>query len=227
MAEEWSEPKPLEVWLRQGWDSQLIEQNAKKSWNPVVGWLYEVPVVRTSRQVKIEDIDERISQCEQAVRQKRKAGEPADDALLESCSDDEPPPKKSSGKDEAKALAAQQRKEASATAQFNKRTQALATRVVAIAKKPLDETLKAMLLANKCQQDFPPALASEIKQSCEALDGSMKWAEGVLKSATQAASSGQRLPEFEGNFKSVQLAISENKKVLQKFNAVVRSLKLK
>ena len=109
----------------------------RKVWNSTAGWLYEVPLLRTSRSVTIEDIDERISLAEQQLFQKRKKeGADVQEEILVSCSDDEPEPKKrakqasSEAKDAAKAAAAEMRKSLAETARHNKVTQALATRVV-------------------------------------------------------------------------------------------------
>ena len=55
-AEDFTEPKPLEVWENEGWDVAMIEENGRKVWNSVAGWLYEVPLTRTSRSVTLQEI---------------------------------------------------------------------------------------------------------------------------------------------------------------------------
>jgi len=160
-AEEYSDPKPLKTWENEGWDAKRIEEMGRKVWNTTAGWLYEVPLVRTSRSVTIEDIDERISRAEQQLFQKRKKGADSQEEILMSCSDDEPEPKKrakqasSDAKDATKAAAAEMRKSMAENAKHNKVTQALATRVVSLITKPVEELKKAHQLVSKHVGDFP------------------------------------------------------------------------
>jgi len=238
-AEEWSDPKPLEAWKTMGWDVKMIEEKARKTWNSAAGWLYEVPVVRTSRRVTMEDIDERIQVAEQAIREKKQKREKKDEAdvdkaeygLLESCSDDELPqpkkPKLSAAKDPAKEAAAAARKEAAATGKHNRMVQGLATRVVSLIQKPVQELKKAVDFAANRVAEFPPAVLQDTQRGHEEMRHFLQQAEKVLKAVGPAAAKNTRLPDLDYNFVAVQKANTEHKKTLLRYNAVVRSLKLK
>lgn len=117
-AEEWSDPKPLEYWRQNGWDAVRIEQKGRKVWNEVAGDLYEVPVIRRSSKVEIQEVEEHIKNAEQKIRMNRKRELEQDDdesSFLESSSEDEAPTGKSkelTDRQKAKKARQQKKKEA-------------------------------------------------------------------------------------------------------------------
>ena len=239
-AEEWTEGKPLEAWKLLGYDIAIIEKNARKVLNPTCGVLYEVPIHRTSRKCILEEVEERITSAEQQVKQKRSSVCADEDQLLasdaESVNAEEKPCKKpkkekpgkmtDADRLAAKEAAAEARKAKAAMLKHNKEQQAIATRVIAILAKPVDEVKKAFQTLAKVADHFPPALKTEVEDLHKEILDMNSQASSIVKSSGQAAAKGTELDEFKWTVKVVMARASERKKVCKQFNVLMRALKL-
>jgi hypothetical protein len=234
-AEEVSDPKPLAVWKNLGWDVQRIEKHGKKIWNEAAGWLYEVPVVVKTRAVIMEQIESRLTQSEQQIRQKKRSGE---ENVLDPAESDEdadrsgPKPAKKSKKgipakqNPSKADRQAARKQEQEDRKHNKLAQHLATRVVGLFTNIVNECKTAKESASKHQASLPPQTYDEVIEVCEKLMTYNADANAILKSVATVATKGGRLAELSFDFKAAALLNGEAKVTLRKYAAVVKALKL-
>ena len=241
-AEEWTEGKPLEGWKLLGYDTAIIEQNARKVFNPQCGMLYEVPILRTSRKCTLEEVEERITSAEQQVRQKRSSSSADGGQLLESEDDHEsidahqtankkprkekPGKKTDADKQAAKEAAVELRKAKAAMLKRNKEQQAIATRSMAVLAKPVEEIKKVFQTLTKVADQLPPALKQEVEDIHKDIMAMNTQANNIVKASGQAAAKGTELDAFEWTIKTVMARSSECKSVVRQFNTVLKALKL-
>jgi hypothetical protein len=233
-AEEKSKPQPLDAWRKQGWDADHIEKHGKRVWCPSAGWLYEVELQIKSRAVVLEEVESRITQSEQRVRETRSTGEDDRVGLESASSGDEAakpvakkpkvskPGKTTADKEDAKA----RRKQEAEDRKFNQKMQQKATKAATYLAKPAADLKVAKGCAERNKDKLPPNIVEDIIEVAEKL---IKWhdeAAGVLKGAASAASKGGRLAELEWDDKAMALLNNEAKTSLRTFNNVCKALKL-
>lgn len=222
-AEEWSEAKPLSVWQKEGWDVSKIEAVAKKSFNTVAGWVYEVPVIRTSRKVTLQEIEERINESEQAIKLKTNKGESA--TFMETAGDEtEPKPKKPKVSKNGDAAAL--KKELAEVRKHNAKAQVLANKALNILTKPVEEINKAFDVASRNETSLPALLMGSLRENNEKVSRMLKNAASIVKAAPNALAKNIRLEELDWDSKAATLAVAECKADLKQFNALARALKL-
>jgi hypothetical protein len=241
-AEEWTEGKPLEGWRQLGYDTALIEKNARKVFNPTCGVLYEVPIQRSSRSVTLSEVEERITCAEQQLRQKRQRAAAPEDQLLESESELETADadqtankkqRKAKGgmtdeeKKASKEAALAARKEAQALIKHNKEQVAIATRAMAALAKPVEEIKKAFHTLEKVADQCPPQLKSEVEDMHKEILEMSAQASSIIKRAGEAAAKSFQLEEFKWTIKVVMVRGSECKRLVKQFSQVMKALKLK
>ena len=232
-AEEYTDPRPLEVWAREGWDKEMIEEKGKKVWNSVAGWLYEVPLLRRSRKVTIEEVEERITMAEQSVKERKRktkvAGDESED-ILEIVSEDEAIPAakqlkagKGSVASGPKQQAAENKKLEAAIKKTNNAVQVLATKVVAATAKPLDELKKTVNSVNKDTDKFSTAFKEQLSENFNVLDKMNKDASNILKRSGQAASKGERQAPLDFDIKHVTDVLATVKLQLKNYVMICKS----
>jgi hypothetical protein len=241
-AEEWTEGRPLEGWKQLGYDTALIEKNARQVFNPTCGVLYEVPIQRSSRSVTLSEREERITCAEQQLRQKRQRAAAPEDQLLESESELETADadqtankkqRKAKGgmtdeeKQASKEAARAARKEAVALTKHNKEQVAIATRAMAALAKPVEEIKKAFHTVEKVADQCPPQLKSEVEDMHKEILEMSAQASSIIKRAGEAAAKSFQLEEFKWTIKVVMVRGSECKRVVKQFSQVMKALKLK
>jgi hypothetical protein len=223
-AEEWSEPKPLAVWEKEGWDRDMIEKQAKKTWNSVAGWLFEVPIVRKSRKVTLQEIEERINASEQAIKAKAVKGSKA--TFMEESEESDEPKRKKARKGSSGSDAASQRKQNAEVRKHNAKQQALANKAMNYLAKPVEEIKQAYSLASKNADSMPPLLLEHLKENHEKLVQMLKDATAVVKAAPNAIAKDARLETIAWDLKQVGLAVGETRSDVKQFNALAKALKL-
>ena len=234
-AEERTTPLPLEAWKRAGWDADHIEKNGSKVWCEQAGWLYEVATVHKSKAVIMQEIDSRIAQSEQAIKE-RKSTDPSGAVGLESADEDglenncHPAKKARASKAKAekpdKAEAAARRKQEVEDRKHNAKMQMLGTKAVGYLQKVQGEAKHAKQIVEEHIASFPPIVAEGIVEAANKLEQMYSSANNVLKLAPSSAAKGTRLPDLGFEAKEMVLSVGEAKASLRQYMAISKALKL-
>lgn len=224
-AEEFSEPKPLSVWQAQGYPAKEIAEKGIKTFDAILGWVYEVPQLKKCRRVLMQEIEDRVTEAEQSIKQRVGKNEKAE--CLESCFEAGGPPAKKLRKgaktpDEA-ALAKKQLAEAT---KHNAKIQSQATKVFNYLSKQMEENKKAAEAVLIHQEKLPVALSAEVADLFGQVSNIFAEASKAVKQAPTAASKGIRLEDLNMDFKQVTVVSNELKTSVKQLNAILRALKL-
>jgi hypothetical protein len=229
-AEEISEAKPLDVWVKSGWDKDRVLKFGKQIQHEVSGLLFEMPVFVKTKAVILEEVEDRITKTEQSVKQKASKEGVQEERLLEHASSDEeePPPKKQAkgkadgGKDERAA----QRKQDAEDKKHNRLTQNIATRVAALLSTQVADCKAAKQAAEKEKDNLPPHMVEDVVEVTTKLLKFHHDATILLKSVGSAAIKGGRLGELDFDIKQASMLCAETKATIRKFNVVCKALKI-
>ena len=224
-AEEFSEPKPLSVWQAQGYPVQDIEEKGIKTWNAILGWVYDVPQLRKSKLVLMQEIEDRVTEAEQAIKERVGKNEKAE--CLEACFEAGGP----AGKKQKKGAkssdeAATAKKQLAENTRHNGKVQSQATRVFNYLSKQMEDHKKAAAAAVKHAANLPTNLSTDVAEHFEQLSKIFDEASKALKQAPTAASKGIRLEDLNMDFKQVTTLSNELKNSVKQLNAILKALKL-
>jgi hypothetical protein len=222
-AEETSEPKPLSVWAQMGYPTKEIEENGTKSFHSVLGWVYEVPMLKTSRKVLLQEIEDRVTQAEQAV--KERVGKHEMPECLEAAAGTSQPASKKAKKDPTAANEA--KKQLAELKKHNSKVSSLATRVVNYLTKPMEEFKKTAAVVENNTDKLPAAMASGLLENFGKLKEYFDASSKAVKQAVTASAKGARLEELPfAELKTVQLLSNDLKADCKQAVCVLKVLKL-
>lgn len=230
-TEEFSEPKPLTVWEKEGWPAKEIEEKGIKSWHNVLGWVFEVPLLKKCRRVLLQEVEERIIEAEQAVTEKVGVDE-KEAVLVQEDAEEvaEPDAKKSrkgakaTGGADEKKLAKQ---EQARIKKNNSKIQSLGTKVFNYLKKPMEEHKKVKALVDHHSDKLPPGVCSDFHGSYVKLSKMMADATHVVKQATNVATMNVELVELPFDYQQVVLENNSSKIYGKQLTLFGKALKLK
>ena len=190
-AEEFTEAKPLSVWEKEGYPIQDIMEKGRKSYNPILGDVYEVPISRKSHKVLLQRIEQRITEAEQSIKEKGTA----EGILLEKEEDtekEEPElPRKKSGKGKQPSDAATLRKQQAQDRKHNSKVTAAATKVHNYLDKTFQEQKKTVELSKQNVDSLPNALVTDLEADFEKVQKMLTESAAAIKQSATVATKGE------------------------------------
>ena len=226
-AEEFTEAKPLSVWEKEGYPIQDIMEKGRKSYNPILGDVYEVPISRKSHKVLLQRIEQRITEAEQSIKEKGTA----EGSLLEKEEDteeEEPElPRKKSGKGKQPSDAATLRKQQAQDRKHNSKVTAAATKVHNYLDKTFQEHKKTVELSKQNVDSLPNALVTDLEADFEKVQKMLTELAAAIKQSATVATKGGRLNDLTFDFKETFLLSNDFKNGARQAKVIMKALKLR
>jgi hypothetical protein len=232
-VETFSEPKPLSVWSKAGYNIEDIQQKGKCEDHPVFGQVYSFPMKRVSTKTTLETVEEHLQKAEQKVKGKQLSDD--DDGFdgLDSSGEDDLPRKKNSkgskkkkpskgsntDKAAARAEAARVKKEKAKIQKTNAATHTLAAKALVLLTAPhTDCTMAYDTMTGSLNGRFPLHVVTQIVEARDEL------AQLKGKAAEVLGKSKKCDEEIELDFdqKQLQLKVSNAKTALKAFHDMMK-----
>ena len=225
-AEEFAEAKPLSVWEKEGYSTKDIMEKGRKSSNPILGDVFEVPISRKSHKVLLQRIEQRITEAEQHIKEKPGT---AEGSLLEQDEEEEEEaelPRKKSGKGKQPSEAASLRKQQAEDRKHNSKVTAAATKVHNYLDKSFQEHKKTVELAKQHVDSLPNALVSDLEADFEKVQNILTEAAAAIKQSAAVATKGGRLNDLSFEFKATIMLSNDLKNAARQAKVIMKALKL-
>ena len=200
-------------------------EKGRKSSNPILGDVFEVPISRKSHKVLLQRIEQRITEAEQHIKEKPGT---AEGSLLEQDEEEEEAelPGKKSGKGKQPSEAASLRKQQAEDRRHNSKVTAAATKVHNYLDKSFQEHKKTVELAKQHVDSLPNALVTDLEADFEKVQKILTESAAAIKQSAAVATKGGRLNDLSFEFKATIMLSNDLKNAARQAKVIMKALKL-
>ena len=225
-AEEFTEAKPLSVWEKEGYPTKDIMDKGRKSVNPILGDVYEVPISRKSHKVLLQRIEQRLTEAEQSIKEKRGTAEATVLEQEEDAEEEAELPRKRSGKGKQPSEAASLKKQQAEDRKQNSKVTAAATKIHNYLDKTFQENKKTVELSKEHADSLPNALVMDLSADFEKVQKALAESAAAIKQSATVATKGGRLNDLSFDFKQTVLLSNDFKNGARQAKVIMKALKL-
>jgi hypothetical protein len=225
-AEEFTEAKPLSVWEKEGYPTKDIMDKGRKSVNPILGDVYEVPISRKSHKVLLQRIEQRLTEAEQSIKEKRGTAEATVLEQEEDAEEEAELPRKRSGKGKQPSEAASLKKQQAEDRKQNSKVTAAATKIHNYLDKTFQENKKTVELSKEHADSLPNALVMDLSADFEKVQKVLAESAAAIKQSATVATKGGRLNDLSHDFKEIVLLSNDFKNGARQAKVIMKALKL-